>query len=290
MDSLNHLTVPSIMNCRPPWPLTRSFVDCAPTNESRPPWASLLRTPEERQLVLQKMVATNDEPGQRENSSGKLLRMTIAGRRPPFSPPSWQSSPVRSAEGRQTLDSRWGRRAATSGPSPPTRAIRGWSSSGRPTASSIDPRTRGQRWRRLVPGFPLRGQSLDNIVVDPRGRVLVGYWEVAGAGGGVARSLDGGRTFRSCPASTGESVRALDCGPAEPRRPGGGSASAASSAPTTAGRRGGASAPRATPSSRNVESVADRSRRTRASSTSGPGTCRGRPSTAGGPGARSTRA
>lgn len=68
----------------------------------------------------------------------------------------------------------------------------------------------GKRWRRLDPGFPLRGQSLDNIVVDTRGRVLVGYWQVAGEGGGIARSLDGGRTFTVLSGVEGESVRALD--------------------------------------------------------------------------------
>jgi photosystem II stability/assembly factor-like uncharacterized protein len=74
----------------------------------------------------------------------------------------------------------------------------------------------GQRWRRLDPGFPLRGRSLDNIVVDARGRVLVGYWEVAGEGGGVARSLDGGRTFAVLSGVDGESVRALDIVPSQP--------------------------------------------------------------------------
>jgi photosystem II stability/assembly factor-like uncharacterized protein len=68
----------------------------------------------------------------------------------------------------------------------------------------------GSRWRRLTPGFPLRGKSLDNIHVDPRGRVFVGYWGVAGDGGGVARSLDEGRTFAILPGMDGESVRALD--------------------------------------------------------------------------------
>ncbi|MFI5184445.1 MAG: WD40/YVTN/BNR-like repeat-containing protein [Vicinamibacteria bacterium] len=68
----------------------------------------------------------------------------------------------------------------------------------------------GVRWGRLNPGVPLRGKSLDNILVDLRGRVFVGYWEVAGDGGGVARSLDDGRTFAILPGVDGESVRALD--------------------------------------------------------------------------------
>ncbi|HEU0108883.1 MAG TPA: hypothetical protein VFT38_22055, partial [Vicinamibacteria bacterium] len=40
----------------------------------------------------------------------------------------------------------------------------------------------GAHWRRLSPGFPRRGQSLDEITVDARGVVLVGYWEVGGSG------------------------------------------------------------------------------------------------------------
>jgi photosystem II stability/assembly factor-like uncharacterized protein len=67
----------------------------------------------------------------------------------------------------------------------------------------------GLRWRRLSPGFPLRGMSLDNISVDPRGRILVGYWEIGGGGGGVARSLDGGLTFEILEGIRGHSVRAL---------------------------------------------------------------------------------
>jgi photosystem II stability/assembly factor-like uncharacterized protein len=68
----------------------------------------------------------------------------------------------------------------------------------------------GMKWRRLSPGFPHRGASLDEIVVDPRsGAVLVGYWDVAGNGGGIARSDDGGKTFTMLPGIAGQSVRAL---------------------------------------------------------------------------------
>lgn len=74
----------------------------------------------------------------------------------------------------------------------------------------------GQSWQRLAPGFPKRGQSLDNIVVDSRGRLLVGYWEVEGKGGGVARSLDGGHSFAVLPGIEGESVRALSAAPSSP--------------------------------------------------------------------------
>jgi photosystem II stability/assembly factor-like uncharacterized protein len=74
----------------------------------------------------------------------------------------------------------------------------------------------GGRWQRMSPGFPQRGKSLDEIAVDPRGVVYVGYWEVAGKGGGVARSVDGGRTFKLLPGIQGESVRALAIAPSNP--------------------------------------------------------------------------
>ena len=75
----------------------------------------------------------------------------------------------------------------------------------------------GADWQRLDPGFPRRGCSLDEITVDPRGRVFVGYWEVHGSGGGVARSNDGGRTFAILKGVEGESVRALALAPSDPR-------------------------------------------------------------------------
>lgn len=74
----------------------------------------------------------------------------------------------------------------------------------------------GGRWQRMSPGFPQRGKSLDEIAVDPRGVVFVAYWEVAGKGGGVAKSVDGGRTFKVLPGIQGESVRALAIAPSNP--------------------------------------------------------------------------
>jgi len=74
----------------------------------------------------------------------------------------------------------------------------------------------GSHWRRLSPGFPLRGNSLDNIVVDTRGIVYIGYWEVRGGGGGIARSDDGGQTFTILKGIQGESVRALAVSPSDP--------------------------------------------------------------------------
>ena len=74
----------------------------------------------------------------------------------------------------------------------------------------------GARWRRMSPGFPRRGVSLDDIVVDPRGAVLVGFWEVGGSQGGVAQSLDGGKTFTMLPGIDGHAVRGLALAPSNP--------------------------------------------------------------------------
>jgi photosystem II stability/assembly factor-like uncharacterized protein len=74
----------------------------------------------------------------------------------------------------------------------------------------------GLHWRRPAPGFPKRGQSLDDLTVDARGTIVVGYWEVGGAGGGVARSTDGGRTFTLLSGIAGQSVRALAVAPSNP--------------------------------------------------------------------------
>ena len=75
----------------------------------------------------------------------------------------------------------------------------------------------GLQWRRLGIGFPLRGCSLDEIVVDSRGVVLVGYREVNGSGGGVARSTDGGQNLVVLKGVEGQSVRALAVAPSDPQ-------------------------------------------------------------------------
>jgi photosystem II stability/assembly factor-like uncharacterized protein len=58
--------------------------------------------------------------------------------------------------------------------------------------------------------------SLDNLAVDARGRLVVGFWEVAGKGGGVAVSADAGQHFDFSPGIEGESIRALAVTPAHP--------------------------------------------------------------------------
>jgi photosystem II stability/assembly factor-like uncharacterized protein len=67
----------------------------------------------------------------------------------------------------------------------------------------------GASWTRPTPGFVRRGCSLDDILVGTDGEILVGYWEVEGGGGGIARSTDGGRTFVDLPGMVGRSVRGL---------------------------------------------------------------------------------
>jgi photosystem II stability/assembly factor-like uncharacterized protein len=113
----------------------------------------------------------------------------------------------------------------------------------------------GLHWNRMGPGFPMRRCSLDQIDVDRRGVVFVGYWEVAGRGGGVARSSDGGRTFTVLKGIAGESVRALAVAPSDPQV-------IAAGTPTGVflSRDGGQGWTRITPERhldlRNVESVA----------------------------------
>jgi photosystem II stability/assembly factor-like uncharacterized protein len=113
----------------------------------------------------------------------------------------------------------------------------------------------GAQWNRLAPGFPRRGCSLDEIAVDTRGTVFIGYWEIHGRGGGVAKSRDGGKTFTVLQDIDGESVRALALAPSDPE---------VIAAGTLTGvflsRNGGQSWMRITPSGhadlRNVESLA----------------------------------
>ena len=74
----------------------------------------------------------------------------------------------------------------------------------------------GRSWRRLEPGFPERGMSLDDLLVAPDGSLLVGYWEVQGRGGGIARSRDGGRSFTPLAGMQGRGVRGLASAASDP--------------------------------------------------------------------------
>lgn len=75
----------------------------------------------------------------------------------------------------------------------------------------------GRSWQRSTPGFPLRGMSLDDLAFDARGRLWLGFWEVSGSGGGVARSDDGGRSFEVFQGLAGQAVRGLALAPSNPR-------------------------------------------------------------------------
>jgi photosystem II stability/assembly factor-like uncharacterized protein len=112
----------------------------------------------------------------------------------------------------------------------------------------------GLEWQRLSPGFPLRGQSLDEIVVSPSGAVLVAYWDVRGQGGGIAISTDRGLNFKLATGLDAQSVRALALAPSDPRK-----AVAGTLTGVYASRDGGLSwrriSPEDHPELRNVESV-----------------------------------
>jgi photosystem II stability/assembly factor-like uncharacterized protein len=73
----------------------------------------------------------------------------------------------------------------------------------------------GLHWERMPASPALSGSSLDELAVDPEGNLWIGYWEVQGRGGGVARSTDGGRSFNTF--MRGESVRALAIAPSDPQ-------------------------------------------------------------------------
>lgn len=75
----------------------------------------------------------------------------------------------------------------------------------------------GASWSRLEPGFPLRGASIDDIVVADDGTVDVGFWRLDDEGGGLYRSTDRGRTFERIGAGLeGEAVRGIARAPSDP--------------------------------------------------------------------------
>lgn len=68
----------------------------------------------------------------------------------------------------------------------------------------------GASWTRLEPGFPLRGASLDDLIVTETGEVFVAFWKIDGTGGGVAKSSDRGVSFTMIGSGLdGEAVRGL---------------------------------------------------------------------------------
>ncbi len=76
----------------------------------------------------------------------------------------------------------------------------------------------GASWARLEPGFPLRGVSLDDLMVTDTGEVLASFWKIDGTGGGIGLSLDRGATFFMIGAGLeGEAVRGLARAPSNPK-------------------------------------------------------------------------
>lgn len=68
----------------------------------------------------------------------------------------------------------------------------------------------GASWARLDPGFPLRGASLDDLLVTEKAELFVSFWKIDGTGGGVARSSNRGESFRMIGATLeAEAVRGL---------------------------------------------------------------------------------
>jgi photosystem II stability/assembly factor-like uncharacterized protein len=75
----------------------------------------------------------------------------------------------------------------------------------------------GASWTRLDPGFPMRGASLDDLLVTERGEIFASFWKIDGSGGGVARSTNRGVSFRMIGSGLeGEAVRGLARSPSKP--------------------------------------------------------------------------
>lgn len=68
----------------------------------------------------------------------------------------------------------------------------------------------GASWTRLDPGFPSRGASLDDLLVTEKGEIFASFWKIDGTGGGIARSVNRGQSFRMIGSGLeGEAVRGL---------------------------------------------------------------------------------
>ena len=80
-------------------------------------------------------------------------------------------------------------------------------------------RNGGAEWRRLAWVGKRDDLALDSIVVDssnPR-HILVGGWVLGSTDGGLYVSRDGGLSWESEPAMRGESIRALEAAPSDPK-------------------------------------------------------------------------
>jgi photosystem II stability/assembly factor-like uncharacterized protein len=77
----------------------------------------------------------------------------------------------------------------------------------------------GESWKRLAQMEHRNDLALDNIVVDPADtrHLLVGAWILGQTGGGVFESHDGGRSWTSEADMKGQSTRALEVSPSDPR-------------------------------------------------------------------------
>ena len=76
----------------------------------------------------------------------------------------------------------------------------------------------GASWTRLDPGFPLRGASLDEMLVTETGEIFAAFWKIDGTGGGVAKSSNRGVSFRIIGAGLErEAVRGLARSASNPR-------------------------------------------------------------------------
>lgn len=78
-------------------------------------------------------------------------------------------------------------------------------------------RDAGASWERLEPGFPLRGASLDDVLITNKGDLFVSFWKIDGTGGGIARSTNRGVSFQMIGAGLdGEAVRGIARSPSKP--------------------------------------------------------------------------
>lgn len=103
-------------------------------------------------------------------------------------------------------------RSLAKDPSDPTRVFAG-------TVDGIVyvSRDAGASWARLDPGFPIRGASLDDLLVTENGDLYASFWKIDGSGGGVARSTSHGTAFRMIGSGLeGEAVRGLARSPSNP--------------------------------------------------------------------------